>query len=148
MEQLTISRFSEDDFSALAEIEADAFSTPFKEQDFLSLYESEISSVLTARYGDFIVGHLSYTVILDECQIINVAVREEYRGRGIGSRLLENLLTELKGRGVIKVLLEVRESNLSAIGLYKKHGFSPVGISKNHFSMPRENAILMNLELD
>ena len=147
MDFLTVSPFEKDDISALVEIENEAFSTPFKEKDFLDIYESEISSVLVAKMGGRVVGYVSFTIIIDECQIINFATKNEFKRQGVGKKVMEALLDHGRTCGVTKYFLEVRQSNEGAISLYKKYGFVPVGISKNHFSQPREDAILMNLEL-
>ncbi len=144
---LTISLFTKEDISALTEIEAEQFSTPFKEKDFLDILNSEISNVLVAKVDGKIAGYVSFTVIIDECQIINFATKEEFKRQGVGSFVMKSLFDHCAPKGVIKYFLEVRESNNAAISLYEKYGFVPVGISKNHFSAPRENAILMNLEL-
>ena len=147
MEGLTVSLFEKEDISALVQIEKEEFSTPFKEKDFLDIYESEISSVLVAKVGDVVAGYVSFTVIIDECQIINFATKNEFKRQGVGKKVMEALLDYGKEHDVMKYFLEVRVSNESAISLYRKYGFVPVGISKNHFSQPREDAILMNLEL-
>lgn len=147
MENLTVSVFTKEDISSLAEIEREEFSIPFKEKDFLDIYDSEISSVLVAKVGDTVVGYVSFTVIIDECSIINFATKNEFKRQGVGKRVMEALLEHGNKIGVKKYFLEVRVSNEGAIALYKKYGFVPVGISKNHFSAPREDAVLMNLEL-
>ena len=147
MENLTVSLFEKEDILALAQIEKEEFSTPFKEKDFLDIYDSEISNVLVAKIGGVVVGYVSFTVIIDECQIINFATKNEFKRQGVGKNVMEALLDYGKTKGVTKYFLEVRVTNEGAISLYKKYGFVPVGISKNHFSLPREDAILMNLEL-
>ena len=148
MDSLIISPFERDDIKDLVEIEGEAFSIPFKERDFLDIYDSEISNVLVAKALGKVVGYVSFTVIIDECQIINFATKNEFKRQGVGKRVMEALLAHGKKQGVKKYFLEVRESNYSAIALYEKYGFVPVGISKGHFSAPRENAVLMNLELE
>lgn len=147
MENLTVSLFEKEDVLALAQIEKEEFSTPFKEKDFLDIYDSEISNVLVAKIGGVVVGYVSFTIIIDECQIINFATKNEFKRQGVGKNVMKALLDYGKAMGVTKYFLEVRVTNESAISLYKKYGFLPVGISKNHFSLPREDAILMNLEL-
>ena len=144
---LTVSLFTKEDISAIVEIEAEQFSTPFKEKDFLDILNSEISNVLVVKANGVLCGYVSFTVIIDECQIINFATKEEFKRQGVGSFVMQSLFEHCEPQGVIKYFLEVRESNNAAISLYEKYGFVPVGISKNHFSAPRENAILMNLEL-
>ena len=146
MEKISVSFFEREDISALVDIEREAFSTPFKEKDFLDILESEISNVLVAKIGGLVVGYVSFTIIIDECQIINFATKEEFKRQGVGKRVMEALIEHGKAKGVTKYFLEVRVSNEAAISLYKKYGFVEVGISKGHFSLPREDAVLMNVE--
>ena len=147
MESLELSFFEREDIPSLAEIEREEFSTPFKEKDFEVIYQSDISNVLVAKQGGRVAGYVSFTVIIDECQIINFATKNEFKRQGVGKAVMTALIDHCKKSGVCKYFLEVRVSNIAAIELYKKFGFVPVGISKNHFSLPREDAVLMNLEL-
>ena len=140
--------FTNEDIAQLVSIEAECFSIPFKEKDFLSILDSEISDALVAKIGDTVVGFVSFTIIIDECQIINFAVSPSFRRMGIADKIMKGLFSHAYPKGVRKYFLEVRESNAPAISLYEKHGFVKVGVSKNHFAQPRENAILMNKELE
>ena len=144
--ELELCTFEKDDIPALVEIENLSFSTPFKEKDFYDIYTSDISNAIVAKRCGKVVGYVSFTTIIDECQIINFATHPQYRRCGVGKAVMDGLIRYCKQNGVLKVFLEVRESNVGAISLYEKYGFVSVGISKNHFSCPRENAILMNLE--
>ena len=126
--------------------EAAASGAVLLEKDFSDIYDSEISNVLVATKNGEVVGYVSFTVIIDECQIINFATKRQYYRQGVGKAVMSALIDYAKSHGVLKVFLEVRESNEPAIALYESYGFVPVGISKNHFTSPRENAILMNLE--
>ena len=141
-----IKKIQKNDAPRVAEIEKECFSTPFSESDIQGYLDSPIWHFLGAYDGDKLLGYISFTVIIDECQIVNVAVSVDNRKMGIGSLLVLGMLDYTKSLGVNKAYLEVRESNIGAISLYKKHGFLPVGISKNHYFQPTENAILMNLE--
>ena len=126
----------------LVKIEEDAFSTPFKAKDFEKIIESSISNVLVATQNGVPIGHISYTVILDECQIINVAVSRNMRGQGIGSLIMEHFIMKMRQNGISKVFLEVRASNSIAIGLYEKLGFSMFGERKSYYKNPTEDACL------
>lgn len=132
----------------VAEIEAECFSVPFTEKDISAYLDTDYWYFFVAKENDKILGYISFTLIIDECNICNVATRGEYRKLGIGSLLLENALSFIKEKGGKKLFLEVRESNEGAISLYKKFGFSVAGVSKNHYTKPLENAILMNLILE
>ena len=146
MNGIKIDKISKNDAGSVAKIEKECLSVPFTEEDILAYVENPIWHFLVARQGENVLGYISFTVIIDECQIVNVAVDPSARKRGVGSLLLESFLEYIKNLGVKSVFLEVRESNAPAIGLYKKFGFSAVGVSKNHYSKPTENAILMSLQ--
>lgn len=127
-------------------IEAECFSVPFKESDILAYLKESYWRFFVARQGNEILGYISFTFIIDEISICNVAVSQKYRNQGIASKLINFLFDFSRENGVKRIFLEVRESNRPAISLYEKFGFVQVGISKNHYSLPKENAILMNLE--
>lgn len=128
-------------------IEAECFSTPFKESDILAYLKESYWHFFVARRGEEILGYISFTLIIDEISICNVAVSKKYRNQKIASNLINALLDFSKKNEVKRIFLEVRESNNPAISLYEKFGFVRVGISKNHYTLPKENAILMNLEI-
>ena len=146
MNGITVDKISKNDAPCVAKIEKECFSVPFTESDILGYMENPIWHFLVARQGEGVLGYISFTVILDECQIVNVAVDPSARKIGVGSLLIETFLNYVKDLGVTSVFLEVRESNVPAIGLYNKFGFSKTGVSKNHYSKPTENAILMSLQ--
>lgn len=146
MNDITVDKISKNDAPCVAKIEKECFSVPFTESDILDYMENPIWHFLVARQVEGVLGYISFTVILDECQIVNVAVDPSARKRGVGSLLLESFLEYVKALGTKSVFLEVRESNLPAINLYKKFSFCEIGISKNHYSKPTENAILMSLQ--
>ena len=144
---IKIEQISKKDAPCVAKIEKECFSTPFSEDDILGYIDNPIWNFFVARLGNDVVGYISFTIILDECQIVNVASAPSARKMGVGSALIENLLNYCKQNEVCKLFLEVRASNVPAIKLYEKFGFLVVGVSKNHYSLPTEDALLMNLEL-
>lgn len=130
---------------SVARLEELIFSVPFKKKDIEELYMNTSWRFFVALDGDTVVGYISLYLIIDEKEIVNVCVLPEHRGRGIGAMLVKCAL-EYERDKTARVMLEVRASNDGAISLYKKFGFLPVGVSKNHYSQPREDAVLMNLE--
>ena len=94
-----------------------------------------------------VYGYITYSVVLDEVQIANVAVHPDQRRRGIAENLLKSLYASSKASGMSVITLEVRESNKPAICLYKKCGYKEVGRRKKYYKSPDEDAILMNLKL-
>ena len=87
------------------------------------------------------------TIVLDEADITNVAVRPQYRRQGIGLVLVQGMLEMMQAVGVRYVLLEVRESNLPAQNCYARAGFVPVGRRKKYYELPKEDALLMGRQL-
>ncbi|MBQ9743889.1 MAG: ribosomal protein S18-alanine N-acetyltransferase [Clostridia bacterium] len=136
----------EGDISRIAELESRCFSVPFTEKSLTELFSNTSWHFFVAELDNSVVGYISLYTILDEKEIVNVCVLPEYRKLGIGAALVKKAIS-LNEDSCRIVMLEVRESNKGAISLYEKFGFKSVGVSKNHYSQPRENAILMNLEL-
>lgn len=147
MNDIIIDTIVPTDAPSVAKIEKECFCVPFTEDDILGYIENPIWHFLVARGECGVLGYISFTVILDECQIVNVAVSPSARKMGIGSRIMTSFLDFLKEMNVASVYLEVRESNTPAIKLYEKFGFEVTGISKNHYTKPQENALLMSLTL-
>ena len=144
---IKIEEISKNDAPCVAKIELACFSQPFKESDILEYLKNPIWHFFVCKEDENVLGYISFTKILDEIQIVNVATSPEHRKMGAGKALISYLLDFAKENEVTKLFLEVRESNEPAINLYKRFGFYKVGISKNHYKEPTENAILMNLEL-
>lgn len=115
-------------------------------ESFKSEAAKENGIVICAYENSRIIGLICGFFAADEAEITSVAVDNNYRRRGIGDRLIKLFLEQLP-KSTMSIFLEVRESNIPAVSLYKKHGFFPVGTRKNFYSDPIENAILMKKEL-
>ena len=99
---------------------------------------------LRSKLAGYIVARMG----ADELHINNVAVREDYRGRGIGRRLLNSILEEAKRSGANAAYLELRAGNSPALALYKKCGFRVTSRRKSYYSDPIEDALVMTINLD
>ena len=97
---------------------------------------------LVAEKDSLIVGYIGAECVLDECNIGNIVTAREYRHTGIGTAVLNALLDELKGRGIVKVFLEVEFDNDPALALYDKTGFRRYGMRKDYYG-PGMDAVLM-----
>lgn len=138
---------TEGDIDRVCELEAACFSTPFTKKAITELFSNTSWHFFVAECDGIVAGYISMYVIIDEKEIVNVCTDPEYRGLGIGSKLVCAAI-EYEKEKCNTVMLEVRRSNSVAIALYEKFGFISVGVSKNHYSCPREDAILMNLEIN
>ena len=92
------------------------------------------------------MGYIGMIASIDEGEITNVAVAAKSRRLGVGEALLNAVRQEATRRGLVRIVLEVRVSNAPAIGLYEKMGFSSLGIRRNFYDFPREDALIMALE--
>jgi len=129
------------------------YSTPFPKKQsnkFLWLFPWRIphrsaeTPLLTHFY---IAGFAGIWMMVDEAHVTNLAVRQEYRGKGIGELLLlatVDLADELKASFMT---LEVRASNLVAQSLYRKYGFVEMGVRRGYYLDNREDAVIMSTEI-
>ena len=109
-------------------------------------FEDKSSRYIVAKIGNTIIGFAGIKVILDEADIMNIAVRVDKRKLGIGSMLLEKLLEIAKFSNCSSITLEVNENNLPAICLYEKYNFERIGLRKKYYNNT-DNAILMKKNL-
>lgn len=92
-------------------------------------------------------GFLILSVVSDEAEIIQVAVRNGFLGIGIGSTLINDASIFCIENGVSKIFLEVRVSNDAAVRTYLKNGFEKVGTRKSYYADPVEDAVIMSRKL-
>lgn len=154
-DEITIASMSEHDLLEVVEIE---------EQSGLSrwgwaAYYAELQGVnrdlmLIARPTQSsiieytpIAGYIVARETAGELHINNVAVRVEFRRRGIGCALLERVLEEARRRKANAAFLEVRSANHAAQALYEKSGFRAIARRANYYSEPQEDAVVMSLVL-
>lgn len=141
--QIEIKEMEPQDIPDVAALEKRIFSMPWSEQGFYSSLVSPDTVYLIVRSKGKLIGYCGLLQSLDEADITNVAVAEEFRGRGIARQMLEKLMCLGKGRGIERYTLEVRVSNEPALRLYQRLGFSSAGIRKNFYEKPREDAVIM-----
>jgi ribosomal-protein-alanine N-acetyltransferase len=135
------------DAAGLVAIERRAFSDPWSETSFREALTSPWSFGLVADVGRRTAGYLIGREVAGTGEVLNLAVAPEFRRKGIGGALLEAGVAALRRRKVEEVFLEVRESNISAQALYVGHGFRPVGQRAAYYRNPREDALVLRLEL-
>jgi ribosomal-protein-alanine N-acetyltransferase len=125
-------------------IEAESFAVAWSETSikYEVIGKHSICLVLVDD-ADFVYGHAYMRHVINEGHICNIAVRLGHRNQGFASMLVEAFLQEAAKLEMIGLTLEVRESNIAAINLYKKHGFKQEGIRKDYYSHPIEDGIIM-----
>lgn len=126
------------------ELEKLCFSLPWSRQALISQLPDDMHMFIAAIGDDGqVLGYVGMMYVLDEGYISNVAVSPEHRRLGIADALINALIDRANEKDLSFVTLEVRKSNVPAIELYIKNGFSEVGQRKNYYTKPTEDAILM-----
>jgi ribosomal-protein-alanine N-acetyltransferase len=141
----TIERtLGEADVDEIVAIEAAAFSNPWTRPMYLrELQNPDVSFLYVLRMDNRIAGFCSFWLVLDEIHINNLAVRHEYRGRGLGTALLKEVLQAGANRGAERATLEVRRSNAPARRLYENLGFEVAATRPNYYVSPPEDALIL-----
>lgn len=131
----------------ILQIEASVYPRPWSAALFLSeMAQKSARTYLVARHRGEVMGYAGMMFAPDEAHVTNIAVDPEYHGRKVGSRLLLALITEAMARGRSTISLEVRVSNAGAQEMYRKFGFSIVGVRKGYYVETREDALVMVVE--
>ena len=130
------------DIAQIAEIEKQCFSDPWSEQAFESSMNTPFFYGFLFEEGGQVCAYACEMVIFEDAEILNIAVAPSFRRRGLGKELMLALENYAKNKGAERLLLEVREGNLAARGLYEKQGFLAFGVRKNYYE-DGENAIVM-----
>ena len=130
----------------VAALEKLCFSAPWSEDSVAGVLENSLSVWLICEDRGKVLGYVGSQTVLDETDMMNIAVLPEARRAGIGERLILSLIELLKDRGSRSLTLEVRASNTPAISLYEKLGFLQVGRRPNYYRSPREDALILRKE--
>lgn len=140
---LELTEMMPQDVPEVAALERQIFTMPWSENGFISSLRSKDTLYLVARENGILAGYCGFLQSFDEADITNVAVALEARGRGVGQKMLAELMRRGKDRGILRYTLEVRISNTAAVHLYEKRGFVSAGIRKNFYEKPQEDALIM-----
>jgi ribosomal-protein-alanine N-acetyltransferase len=138
---------SSDDIESIVEIENSTNPMPWTEAQFVSSKEvGHYSTVL--EHDEAIIGFAIYSPVIPESHLLNIAIDPAYHRKGLGEKLLKQVILQNKAIGVKVITLEVRVSNLPAINLYEKNGFYKDAIRQDYYSGPeKEDALLMSLKI-
>ena len=145
--RLTVRAMRLADLDEVMVIERRSFSAPWEESTFRGLMRRPSAALLVAETDDELTGYSVMWFAADEGELGDIAVVPERRGEGIGRRLLRESISVAASRGTRSLYLEVRESNDVARRLYEKVGFNVVGVRKQYYAEPVEDAIVMKLDL-
>ena len=144
---IKIQKMTDAHVAQVAELEKLCFSDPWSENSVASELNNRLSLWLVALDGDTVAGYVGSQSVLDQADMMNIAVHPAYRRQGIGRDLVLALSDALMEKGICGLMLEVRQSNAPAIALYEQLGFVQVGLRPNYYRNPKENALILRKEL-
>ncbi len=141
-----------EDIDQVLAIEKVSFPSPWGRKTFESELENSNARNIVAKEkkadgGDLVVAYVCFWFVADEIHIINIAVSLEYRGQGIGTKLLQEVFSEGRKKQCKVAVLEAHPSNQKAILFYRRSGFKVVGRRPGYYSETGENALIMSKKL-
>lgn len=144
---MIITKMTENHVAQVAELEKICFgSAAWSEKSIASELKNELSYWLVAVDDGRVLGYVGSQTVLGETDMMNVAVHPDCRKQGIGQTLVNALVDGLKEKESRCLTLEVRASNAPARALYEKLGFAQVGLRKNYYRNPKEDALILRKE--
>lgn len=132
-----------EDLDQVVDIEQNLFSVPWTKEGFLTYLMKKDTMFFVVEEKERILGYCSMMTVLDEGDILNVAVRSDRQKEGIGQFLVDSMLHMAEMQGIRLVHLEVRQGNGTARRLYQRLGFKEDGLRRDYYEKPVENAVLM-----
>lgn len=144
---IEIIKMDETHVTPIAELEKLCFSDPWSENSIAAELNGRFSYWLVAMEEGVLVGYIGSQSVLGESDMMNVAVHPDHRRKGIAEALVNALSRDLKAQNNVCLTLEVRDSNAPAIALYEKLGFVQVGLRKNYYHNPKEDARILRKTL-
>jgi len=149
VEGVRLVTLNEDTLGQVVEIERASYRSPWRREHFrFEIHENRWAVNLVARQGDVVLGYACVWELKGELKINNLAVRVDYRRRGLARWMLGRILAGARERGCTVATLEVRTSNRAAIRLYEAHGFVEIGRRKGYYRAESEDAIVMQAALE
>ena len=131
------------DATGISELEDMIFNDAWSYRDIQDLICTEGGMCFCALDNGRVIAYVIGRLIAPEGEIYRIAVAPEKRQRGIGYRLLDYAVKTSKGQGLERLFLEVRSHNVPAISLYTAYGFKKIGVRKNYYKNPQDDAIIM-----
>lgn len=155
MKQIQFSAINQSDIPQICALEKECCPTPWDEKQFRLALQDKVFSIFGAKSGKTILGYIAVYksgagadgLRGGEMEVLNLAVRPEYRRRGLGRRLLSIMLQATAKMGIVRAVLEVRVSNIPAIELYRSLGFIQVGRRPDYYQDTNEDALIMAREI-
>lgn len=131
------------DIDILVDIESTSYNEILTKENLeYEINENPVSTVLIYYENNIPLGYIDYWITFDSSTIFKITIKDIYRNKGIGSKLIEEMIKDLKMQDVLYSTLEVRKDNINAIKLYKKYNYKEITI-KSHYYKDGCDAIYM-----
>lgn len=147
---LRLARMQLDDLPEVLTIENDVYPYPWTRGNFLDSLYSRYETWTLREASGALAGYFLLMPAVDEAHLLNISVRRDLHGHGLGRLLLDKVTAIAKEKGMKSVLLEVRPSNRRALNVYQRYGFVQIGVRKGYYPAAgnaREDAIVMRFML-
>ena len=131
------------DMSEVLDIERESFEFPWLEEDFIRCLRQRNCIGMVAEHGEHVVGFMIYELHKSRLHILNFAVADEARHRGVGQQMVDKLVSKLSSQRRTRITLEVRETNLSAQLFFKTNGFRATSVLRAYYEDSPEDAYVM-----
>jgi len=146
----SLARMQVDDLPDVMAIENEVYPFPWTHGNFLDSLYSGYEIWIARDDAEALAGYLLLMLSVDEAHLLNIAVRRNLHGRGVGRLLLDHAVTLARDKDMQSILLEVRPSNERAMSVYQRYGFAGIGVRRGYYpagAKGREDAIVMRLPL-
>lgn len=131
------------DMREVLDIESESFEFPWSEDDFINCLRQRNCIGMVADHADRVVGFMIYELHKSRLHVLNFAVADDVRRRGVGTQMLNKLRGKLSDQRRNRILLEVRETNLAAQLFFRDTGFKAVSVLRGYYADSPEDAYLM-----
>jgi ribosomal-protein-alanine N-acetyltransferase len=136
------------DLGTVLDIERKSFEQPYSREILSQELKIKAAYLRVATHRKKIIGYIDFWLVHDEMELISIAVDPEFKRRGVGESLMQEMLRFAHLNGAKAIYLDVRRSNVTAQALYEKFGFVKVGVRRRYYSDNQEDAIMMKKALE
>lgn len=148
LQDVNIRPMDKRDINHVVYIEKKCFNCPWTKGTFIDeIFNNKLAHYFVVTLGKKVIGYAGTWTILDEAHVTTIAVHPDFRGKGLGKRLVVTLMLHTIKMGIPRITLEVRASNITARKLYQGLGFLEHGVRKGYYCDNHEDAIIMWKEL-
>jgi ribosomal-protein-alanine N-acetyltransferase len=131
------------DMPEILRIEQENFEYPWVDDDFIRCLRQRNCIGMVAEHEDRVVGFMIYELHKSRIHVLNFCVDPAYKRQGIGSQLVAKLIGKLSSQRRLRILLEVRETNLAAQLFFRENGFRAISVLHGYYEDTPEDAYLM-----